>query len=78
LLLDGENFTVTGVWENGRAAPMGYDYWYQPRHNVMVSTEWGSPGAIKTGFNPQHVAEGNLTSHNLGETWDGCVGLWFK
>jgi len=59
-LLDGEKFTVEGKWENGPAAPMGYDYWYQPRHNVMISTEWGAPESIKSGFNPQHVAEGNV------------------
>src|SRR6218665_1697684 len=39
---------------------MGYDFWYQPRHNVMISTEWGAPWAIKTGFNPEHVAQGKL------------------
>ena len=22
---------------------MNYDYWYQPRQNVMVSTEWAAP-----------------------------------
>jgi len=60
LLLDGETFAVTGTWESGRAAPMGYDFWYQPRHNVMMSSEWGSPQMIKTGFNPQHVADGNI------------------
>jgi len=51
---------VEGVWENGPAAPMNYDYWYQPRHNVMISTEWGSPDMIKAGFNPEHVAKGNV------------------
>ena len=61
LLLDGEKFTVAGNWENGAAAPMGYDFWYQPRHNVMMSTEWGAPEMIKSGFNPQHVADGNVT-----------------
>ena len=25
----------------------------------MISTEWGQPNAIKTGFNPAHVAAGN-------------------
>ena len=38
---------------------MGYDFWYQPRHNVMISTEWGAPQMIKNGFDPQHVADGN-------------------
>jgi len=61
LLLDGEKFTVTGIWENGPAAPMGFDFWYKPRHNVMVSTEFGSPEVFRTGFNPQDVADGNVT-----------------
>jgi len=52
---------VAGNWENGAAAPMGYDFWYQPRHNVMMGTEWGAPEMIKSGFNPQHVADGNVT-----------------
>ncbi|KAM6967973.1 methanethiol oxidase [Aplochiton taeniatus] len=59
VLLDGETFEVTGTWEQpGDAAPFGYDFWYQPRHNVMVSTEWGAPKALAEGFNPQHVKEG--------------------
>ena len=57
LLKDGE-FTITGNWENGGAAPMGYDFWYQPKHNVMISTEWAAPWALKSGFNPDHVAQG--------------------
>ena len=53
VLLDGEDFSVIGNWEkDGIAAPMGYDYWYQPAHNVMVSTEWGAPHKIFKGFSP--------------------------
>ena len=59
--MDGATFTVAGSWESGPAAPMGYDFWYQPRHNVMMSTEWGAPQMIKNGFDPQHVADGNDT-----------------
>ena len=60
MLLDGEDFSVTGRWEKDNiTAPFGYDFWYQPRHNVMISTEWGAPHCIFSGFNPQHVAEGN-------------------
>ena len=58
LLLDGETFNPVGPWQHGDAAPYGYDFWYQPHFNVMVSTEWGSPKAIKAGFNPQDVANG--------------------
>ncbi|KAH0511172.1 Selenium-binding protein 1 [Microtus ochrogaster] len=56
LLLDGETFEVKGTWEKpGGAAPMGYDFWYQPRHNVMISSEWAAPNVFKDGFNPAHV-----------------------
>uniref|UniRef100_A0A8C3ART5 Methanethiol oxidase n=1 Tax=Cyclopterus lumpus TaxID=8103 RepID=A0A8C3ART5_CYCLU len=59
VLLDGETFEVIGNWEHpGEAAPFGYDFWYQPRHNVMISTEWGAPKALANGFNPAHVKEG--------------------
>uniref|UniRef100_G3NFU3 Methanethiol oxidase n=1 Tax=Gasterosteus aculeatus TaxID=69293 RepID=G3NFU3_GASAC len=59
VLLDGETFEVVGNWEHpGEAAPFGYDFWYQPRHNVMISTEWGAPKALANGFNPNHVKAG--------------------
>lgn len=52
-LVDGKTFKVTGTWEKaGQAAPFGYDFWYQPRHNIMVSTEWGAPQAFLKGFDP--------------------------
>uniref|UniRef100_A0A3Q0RJ31 Methanethiol oxidase n=1 Tax=Amphilophus citrinellus TaxID=61819 RepID=A0A3Q0RJ31_AMPCI len=63
VLLDGETFEVIGNWEHqGEAAPFGYDFWYQPRHNVMISTEWGAPKALVNGFNPAHVKEGHYGS----------------
>jgi selenium-binding protein 1 len=68
LLLDGEDFSVVGKWEKDVSAPMGYDFWYQPHHNVMVSTEWGAPWAIKGGFNPQHVTDG-VYGHHIS-IWD--------
>uniref|UniRef100_A0A672FTK7 Methanethiol oxidase n=1 Tax=Salarias fasciatus TaxID=181472 RepID=A0A672FTK7_SALFA len=69
VLLDGETFEVIGNWEHpGEAAPFGYDFWYQPRHNVMISTEWGAPKALLDGFNPAHVEEGHYGS-NLN-VWD--------
>ena len=39
-----KKFEVTGRWENGGdTPPLNYDFWYQPRHNVMVSSELGAP-----------------------------------
>lgn len=59
ILLDGETFEVKGNWENGeKVPPLGYDFWYQPRHNVLMSTEWGAPKALADGFNPTDVERG--------------------
>jgi len=58
LLLD-ENFDVAGRWENGMdGMKYNYDFWYQPRHNVMVSSEWAAPNTYQSGFDPNDVAEG--------------------
>lgn len=66
MLLDGETFEVIGNWElPGEAAPFGYDFWYQPRHNVMISTEWGAPKVLANGFNPADVKAG-VFSVDLG------------
>ena len=27
-----------------------YDFWYQPRHNVMVSSEWAAPNTVAPGL----------------------------
>ena len=62
LLIDGKSFQVIGSWEKGPAAKFGCDFWYQPRHDVMISTEWGAPWAWKTGFDPDHVAKGKIAA----------------
>ncbi|VDL76494.1 unnamed protein product [Nippostrongylus brasiliensis] len=57
LLLDGETFETKGCWMEA-SVPFNYDFWYQPRLDLMISTEWGTPNLIKQGFDPSHVAEG--------------------
>ncbi|XP_048372052.1 methanethiol oxidase-like [Sphaerodactylus townsendi] len=58
-LLDAETFEVKGNWERpSQAAPQGYDFWYQPRHNVLLSTEWGVPKFLVSGFNPADLGKG--------------------
>jgi selenium-binding protein 1 len=60
VLVDGDTFTVKGNWEApGNSTPFGYDFWYQPRHNVMISSEWGEPNTFLKGFNPAHIADGS-------------------
>ena len=35
-----------------------YDFWYQPRQNALISSEWASPNTFLDGFNPADVAAG--------------------
>lgn len=49
VLLDGQSFKPLKVW-NDRAVPFGYDFWYQPRADVLVSTEWTSPNSYRAGY----------------------------
>ncbi len=58
LLLDAD-FNVAGRWESSTGAmKFNYDFWYQPRHNVMISSEWGAPNAFKGGFDLADVEAG--------------------
>jgi methanethiol oxidase len=58
-ILDARDFSIAGRWENGSPAPeFMYDFWYQPRQNTLVSSEWGAPNTFKDGFNPADVAAG--------------------
>jgi methanethiol oxidase len=58
LLLDGD-FNVAGRWDAGAdGMPFNYDFWYQPRHNVMVSSELSAPKTYVPGFSLDDVAAG--------------------
>ncbi|HYW17939.1 MAG TPA: selenium-binding family protein [Nodularia sp. (in: cyanobacteria)] len=63
LLLD-DNFDIAGRWE-GKADTMqfNYDFWYQPRHNVMVSSEWAAPKTYYPGFDLNDVTNGKYGHH---------------
>ncbi|ARV57248.1 selenium-binding protein [Nostocales cyanobacterium HT-58-2] len=68
LLLDS-NFDIAGRWEHkAHGMHFNYDFWYQPRHNVMVSSEWGAPKTFYPGFDLNDVAAGNY-GHQL-HFWD--------
>jgi methanethiol oxidase len=85
-VLDAKTFEVKGRWEDGGARPpLGYDFWYQPRKNVLTSSEFGEPNAYEHGFDPADVEAGrygsrlhfwNLAERRLEETVDlGESGL---
>src|SRR5262249_48876321 len=85
-VLDAKTFELKGRWENGEQTPrFNYDFWYQPRQNALVSSEFGEPTAYDPGFDPADVAAGrygsrlhfwNLAEHRLEQTLDlGETGL---
>ena len=68
LLLD-QDFNVAGRWEKDLSGmKFNYDFWYQPRHNVMVSSEWGAPNTVSQGFQLEDVQKGKYG--NQIHFWD--------
>lgn len=64
-----ENFEIVGRWENDISAMnYNYDFWYQPRHNVMVSSEWAAPNTFMPGFDLEDVGKGKYG--NSLHFWD--------
>ena len=66
------SFEIKGRWENGGPHPqLNYDFWYQPRQNVLASSEFGEPAAYEPGFDLEDVAAGRYGSRlhfwNLAE-----------
>ena len=58
-----KDFNIVGRWENDISGmKYNYDFWYQPRHNMMVSSEWGAPNTFMPGFELEHVAQGKYGS----------------
>ena len=63
------DFRIVGRWENSMGdIPFGYDFWYQPRHNVMASSEWAAPNTFMPGFDLEEV--GHLKYGRRIHLWD--------
>ncbi len=59
-----KDFEIVGRWEKDiKGMNFSYDFWYQPRHNIMVSTEWGAPKTFIPGFNLEDVSKNNYGRH---------------
>jgi selenium-binding protein 1 len=67
ILLDGKTFDIKGIWNKDKSVEFGYDFWYQPRHNVMISSEWGAPKAFKKGFDLTDVSN---------KLYGNCLNVW--
>uniref|UniRef100_A0A8C5IEW4 Methanethiol oxidase n=1 Tax=Junco hyemalis TaxID=40217 RepID=A0A8C5IEW4_JUNHY len=80
VVLDGETFELKGNWENEcEAPPTGHDFWYQARHNVLVSSAGMVPRVAGRGFNPDDLKKGvfgrrlnvwNLSCRSLTQCFD--------
>ncbi|XP_031463983.1 uncharacterized protein LOC116238441 isoform X1 [Phasianus colchicus] len=75
IVLDGETFELKGNWEHEcEVPPTGYDFWYQPRHNVLISTAGMVPRIAGRGFNPDDLKKGEGTRMQaLGQS---SAGSW--
>jgi methanethiol oxidase len=85
-VLDARTFDVKGRWENGGATPpFNYDFWYLPRQNTLLSSEFAEPNAYEPGFDLEDVGAGrygrqlhfwDLEARTLAQTIDlGDQGL---
>jgi selenium-binding protein 1 len=79
-VLDARDFSIAERWERGsNGYQFMYDFWYQPRQNTLVSSEWGAPNTFQDGFDPTDVGLGkygrrlhfwDLERHQLVQTID--------
>ena len=59
-----KDFNIVGRWEHDATGMnFSYDFWYQPRHNMMVSTEWAAPNTFLPGFDLDDVGNGKYGQH---------------
>ena len=69
-----DDFEVQGRWDPPGEIEMNYDYWYQPRQNVMLSTEWAAPKTYYPGFDLDDVEDGKYGQRlNFWDWEDGVI-----
>jgi selenium-binding protein 1 len=70
LLLD-EKFDIAGRWDGSESrVDFNYDFWYQPRHNVMISSQWAAPDTFRGGFELKDVEAGKYGHSLLFWNWN--------
>jgi selenium-binding protein 1 len=68
-LLDHENFSVKGAWEEDRGdQQLAYDFWWHLNQGTVISSEWGTPNMVEAGLNPELLLS-NQYGHRL-HIWD--------
>jgi methanethiol oxidase len=68
-MLDHETFEVRGSWERERGPQnLAYDFWWHLGHDVMITSEWGTPNMVTSGVNPELLLAGKYG--NSLHVWD--------
>jgi selenium-binding protein 1 len=58
-VLDHDTFAVRGPWETDRGPQyLAYDFWWHLGHDIMITSEWGTPDMIEDGVNPELLLAG--------------------
>ncbi|XP_076240522.1 methanethiol oxidase [Calliopsis andreniformis] len=66
LCIDAESLEVKGTWTVGeKKAKFGYDFWYQPYHDTLVSSEWGLPKAFQKGYDASSSSNPDVYGRSL-------------
>jgi selenium-binding protein 1 len=65
-----EDLEVTGRWDPPGEIEFNYDFWYQPRHDVMISSEWAAPSTYQPGFDLADVEAGEYGSKLNFWSWE--------
>jgi methanethiol oxidase len=67
--LDHDDFSVRSAWETARGSQyFAYDFWWHLGHDILLSSEWGTPNMIEAGVNPDLLLAGKY-GHAL-HVWD--------
>ena len=68
-VLDPETFEIKGGWERDHGPQyLAYDFWWHLGHDVMITSEWGTPDMVEDGLNPGLLLGGKYG--NALHVWD--------
>lgn len=68
LTIDSTTLETTGLWSKD-AAGFGYDFWYQPYHDILISSEWAAPRVLKDHLPFENMTPGTVASLNPTESF---------
>ncbi|KAH7639944.1 hypothetical protein HUG17_3977 [Dermatophagoides farinae] len=80
-LLLNSKFEPYARWNSETSVDYGYDFWYQPRLNILVSTEWTAPNIFRPGFFAGNLSEPGWIDNHYGHSihlWEFKTGKLLK